>query len=94
MADSFYLQTCRFCKESDHGGTETMVKYGVRHHAHYRCYLKAEKLLSKLHDWQIVLFPYTVLQDFNQLAAGQAAYDRIQEDRRVRRSATIGYNEF
>ena len=38
-----------------------MVKYGVRHYAHFECYLDAGKDLEALHDWQIVSFPYRLL---------------------------------
>ena len=55
--ETIYMQTCRFCKESDFAGTETMVKYGVRHYAHFKCYLDAGKSLADLHDWQIKTFP-------------------------------------
>ena len=58
-----YLQTCRFCGAQDHGGTDTMVKYGVRHHAHFACYLNAGKPLSDLHAWQIGTFPFRLIKD-------------------------------
>lgn len=57
------LQTCRFCKQSDCDGTNTMVKYGARHYAHYRCYLDAGKKLDDLHGWQVGLFPYKLLKE-------------------------------
>lgn len=57
------LSTCRFCKDW-HG---EMVKYGVRHYAHFDCYLKAGKKLEALHPWQIREFPYRVLKDHNLL---------------------------
>jgi hypothetical protein len=57
------LQTCRFCKESDYAGTDTMVKYGVRHYAHFACYLDAGKKLEDLHAWQVGLFPYRLLKE-------------------------------
>jgi len=36
---------CRFCKKPSIDG-DGMVKYGVRHHAHFN--------LRDLHDWQII----------------------------------------
>lgn len=80
MAWEQSLQTCRFCKESDCDGTDTMVKYGVRHYAHYRCYLDAGRLLSDLHDWQIVHFPLKALTEFGLLDEAQAAQDRIDAE--------------
>ena len=44
---------CRFCKKPSIDG-DGMVKYGVRHHAHFKCYLDAGKSLRDLHDWQII----------------------------------------
>jgi hypothetical protein len=37
------------------------VKYGVRHYAHFGCYLDAGKPLSDLHKWQIEGFPFRVI---------------------------------
>jgi hypothetical protein len=67
---SHYLQTCRFCGEQDTNGTDSMVKYGVRHHAHFACYLDAGKRLDALHAWQVGTFPYKVLKDRDYLAGG------------------------
>lgn len=53
--------TCRFCGETaDHG---RMVQYGVRHYAHFNCYLDAGKSLDGLHDWQIRKFPFRLLKE-------------------------------
>ena len=52
--------TCRFCK--DWCG-ETGVKYGVRHYAHFHCYLAAGRKLEDLHPWQVSQFPYRLLKD-------------------------------
>ena len=64
---------CRFCHEYVGLG----VKYGTRHYAHYRCYLKAGKLLADLHDWQIVHFPALLLHEYGLLDAAEAAQRRI-----------------
>ncbi len=64
---SWDLQTCRFCGKQDHQGTATMVKYGVRHYAHFVCYLGAGKRLDELHAWQVGTFPFKVLKDRNLL---------------------------
>lgn len=53
--------TCRFCKQSAHSGC--LVKYEVRHYAHYECYLKAGKKLDALHVWQVGQFPLMLLRD-------------------------------
>lgn len=55
------LSTCRFCKGSSMDG-DGMVKYGVRHYAHFKCYLEAGKTLDGLHDWQVLEFPYRLLK--------------------------------
>lgn len=60
------LSTCRFCKETSYDG-EGMVKYGVRHYAHFKCYLVAEKPLADLHVWQVKNFPHRLLKEFGQL---------------------------
>jgi hypothetical protein len=56
------LSTCRFCKKSSFDG-DGMVKYGVRHYAHFKCYLEAGKGLDALHDWQAREFPYRLLKE-------------------------------
>lgn len=50
---------CRFCDDRD----QSMVQYGVRHYAHFRCYLDAGKKLSDLHAWQVRQFPYKLLKE-------------------------------
>ena len=52
------FNTCRFCDDRD----QSMVKYGVRHHAHFKCYLDAGKKIEHLHAWQIKQFPYFLLK--------------------------------
>jgi len=54
------MSICRFCDKAmpHHAG----VKYGVRHYAHFACYLD-HKPLSDLHTWQIEGFPYRLLKE-------------------------------
>jgi hypothetical protein len=54
-------RTCQFCKESD--SQDNLVKYGVRHYAHFKCYLDAGKTLDTLHAWQVGKFPFFLLRD-------------------------------
>jgi hypothetical protein len=70
--------TCRFCGgyEIDRNVSDRMVKYGTRHYAHHRCYLAAGKPLTELHDWQVVDFPYRLLQEFGFNDYANAAYER------------------
>lgn len=53
------MSTCRFCNNTN----QSLVKYGVRHYAHFKCYLDAGKKLEDLHDWQVREFPYRLLKD-------------------------------
>jgi hypothetical protein len=82
-------RTCRFCKQDgeDQHGLEPM-KYGVRHHAHPDCLLKAKgaDTWALLHDWQVEQFP--------ALAANRAGlYDSLCEAIRGRRHPTRGARE-
>lgn len=74
------LTTCRFCGEWSHSG-DRMVKYGVRHYAHFACYLDAGKSLADLHDWQIAEFPYLLLKERGLRPVADAAIERIAADR-------------
>lgn len=69
------MQTCRFCKSWKH--EDQMVKYGVRHYAHFDCYLDAGKDIENLHDWQIVKFPHRMLLDRGLGAIAEVAQLRI-----------------
>lgn len=61
---TYSFQTCRFCKKSEHGAVaDRMIKYGVRHYAHPKCYLLAGKHLGDLPLWQLEAFPYFVAKD-------------------------------
>jgi len=53
--------TCRYCKK--YGNSERMVKYGVRHYAHFSCFLDAGRKLTELHPWQVGKFPAILLRD-------------------------------
>lgn len=53
--------TCRVCHEA--GPEYLFIKYGVRHYAHFACYLDAGKPLSDLRKWQIESFPFKVILD-------------------------------
>ena len=64
------MQTCRFCKSWKN--EDRMVKYGVRHYAHFACYLDAGKPLSDLHDWQVSQFPYVLLKKHGLLEQAKA----------------------
>lgn len=68
------MQTCRFCKswkrEND------MIKYGVRHYAHFECYVDAGKHLRKLHGWQVRQFPKPLLERFGLLDEAKAVIAR------------------
>lgn len=55
------MNTCRFCKSWKR--EDEMVKYGVRHYAHFECYIDAGKSLSDLHSWQIKQFPHKLLKE-------------------------------
>jgi hypothetical protein len=73
-------QTCRFCGKSGYDG---MVRYGVRHNAHFRCFLEAKGAAGyrKLHDWQMVDFPYRLLEEFGLIGDAIEANRRIEERR-------------
>jgi hypothetical protein len=70
------MQTCRFCKSWR--DPDKMVKYGVRHYAHFACYLDAGKPIEELSDWQIVAFPARLLKERGLLSIAEAAYAREQ----------------
>ena len=53
------MNQCRFCEDR----SQKMVKYGVRHYAHFACYLDAGKKLSDLHAWQVGEFPWRIIKD-------------------------------
>lgn len=61
------FNTCRFCDDRN----QSMVKYGPRHYAHFKCYLDAGKKIEDLSPWQIRLFPYFLLKERGLLAVAQ-----------------------
>lgn len=67
------MSTCRFCKN----WKGEMVKYEVRHYAHFECYLDAGKKLEDLHDWQIGKFPYRLIKARGLEAIALAAHERV-----------------
>ena len=75
---SWDLQTCRFCGKQDGAGIRTMVKYGVRHYAHFACYLDAGKPLSYLSKWQVGTFPFKVLKDRGLLDEAERLTMRLE----------------
>lgn len=58
--DYDYRRTCQFCKATAHH--KQLVKYGVRHYAHFGCYLD-RKSLRDLHPWQVLNFPSRELSE-------------------------------
>ena len=56
-----YFHTCRFCGESMR--FYEGVKYGVRHYAHFACYLDSDRPLAALHNWQIEGFPFRLVNE-------------------------------
>jgi len=62
------MNTCRFCNGAEYSDAQIrMVKYGVRHYAHFKCYLEAGKSLDDLHSWQVREFPYRLLKEHGLL---------------------------
>lgn len=55
------FRSCQFCRKS--ADTDDLVKYGVRHYAHFGCYLEAGKSLDDLHAWQVRQFPFKLLRE-------------------------------
>lgn len=60
------MANCRFCTNWRDQG---MVKYGVRHYAHFKCYLENGKPLADLHGWQLGEFPYRLLREHGAVDA-------------------------
>ncbi len=70
------MQTCRFC--GSWRDADRMFKYGVRHYAHFDCYLGAGKRLDALSDWQILRFPYQLVKKHGLMSLADAAYARTR----------------
>ena len=67
------MNQCRFCDAR----TDAQVKYGVRHYAHFKCYLDAGKKLSDLHAWQVGEFPFRLLKERGLEAEAYAALAEV-----------------
>lgn len=71
-----YGGTCQFCEKFNHSGVahpmgsklkyDGKVKYGVRHYAHFECFLanKGREGFKTLHGWQQRQFPYFLLKEW------------------------------
>lgn len=61
---SLRFNHCRICGKSEIGDAthDKLVQYGVRHYAHFACYLDAGKKLSDLPAWKVGEFPFRLLQ--------------------------------
>lgn len=62
------LQTCRLCKKSNFETPyEAIVKYGVRHYAHFACGLKrwGAEFLDRIPQHQIGLIPFRLVDEYN-----------------------------
>jgi len=57
------MSHCTIC----HKDVFDEVKHGVRHYAHWRCYLEDGRKLHALRAWQIKTFPVLLLKEFDQL---------------------------
>lgn len=75
---------CRFCKKFETDGSNSLVKYGTRHYAHYRCYLEAGKSLDDLHAWQLGHFPFRMVRDL-----GLLPYFEARAENEKRRKAAL-----
>lgn len=51
MSREYRTTHCRFCKKWTING-QGMVKYGVRHYAHFRCYAASGKDANSLPSYQ------------------------------------------
>lgn len=55
-------QTCRFCGEGSYHASTSMVRYGIRHWAHWRCYIR-RRGITGLKRHQLEAAPYFALKD-------------------------------
>lgn len=92
MTATYEINHCRFCGKSEigrHGSSEKLVKYGVRHYAHHRCYLDAGKSIEELPAWKVGDFPFRLLKEHGLLdKAHQIIANDVTE--RVRRMHELG----
>lgn len=58
---------CRLCGKENIAHDADMLKYGVRHYAHYECFLaiKGDEGLRLLPAWKIGTIPYRLLKQYN-----------------------------
>lgn len=68
------FRTCRLCQER--ARSTDMVRYGLRHYAHYRCYLDAGKSLDELPTVSVGEFPYRLLMEYGLAEHAEAILDR------------------
>lgn len=66
--------TCRHCREPITGEG---VRYAVRHHMHFACYLDSGKTIAKLTDWQVGQFPFRLIRERGLEAEVQARMQGI-----------------
>ena len=71
------MSVCRICKQDIYSGDE--LKYGRRHYAHPKCYLKAGKSLDDLHLWQVKKFPVRAALDAGVFANFDAMIAYVDE---------------
>ena len=68
-----YLETCRFCKKSNYEDSRPMVKYSVRHNAHWDCMLRRlslemqMELLATFPVWKLDQAPFMLLDELGLL---------------------------
>jgi hypothetical protein len=65
-----YLYACRLCHKD--ARYYEAVKYGVRHYAHFACYLDHKKL-ADLPKWRIESFPWRLIAERGL----EAEFDRL-----------------
>lgn len=77
--------TCQFCERCNSLGTnkprqaplrfDGKVKYGLRHHAHFECFLerKGRAGFAQLHGWQQRAFPALLLKEWGLEKAAKEA---------------------
>lgn len=61
--------TCRVCHQA--GPSQRMVKYGIRHYAHFACYLESGRSLDTLPAWQVRRFPALLLNRHGLMAEAE-----------------------
>jgi hypothetical protein len=75
------MQTCRFCKKTNYESDEALIKYGVRHYAHWTCgfaHFGIKGFTDKLSAWQFNSIPYRFVETSPELQ--QILKNRQDED--------------